>query len=266
MKALSSTAIGHSNESQVALYKRFIRPVMSYASAAWAPDLAHSHMEVLQRTQNAAVRIVTGCVKSTPTAHLHAEAKVLPLQHHVDMRGVQCFAAASLTDHPLHRPLHQPLGTRRHIHTTPSDRYSQLSAQIPPLPPLRTERSWIHEFFVSRALSEAAPNSILGEAPPPINPDELSLARGCRVHLARLRCGHHLGLHSYENRIRPEEDPNCRWCGSSPETISHLFGECPRLAGERGASGVGDPRDLWAAPSASLDFLRSIGVVPAAPT
>ena len=131
MKALSSTAFGHSKESQVALYRRFIRPVMSYACASWAPDLAKTHMEVLQRTQNAALRIATGCVKSTPTAHLHAETKVLPLQHHVDMRGVQVYSAAASTDHPLHRPLHYPLGTRRHIHTTPSDRFRGLSSQIP---------------------------------------------------------------------------------------------------------------------------------------
>lgn len=118
---------------------------------------------------------------------------------------------------------------------------------------------------MSKALSAAAPNSILGEAPPSINSDELSLTRESRVHLARLRCGHHLSLRSYENRLRPEVDPSCRWCGSAAETIPHLFRECQLLAGERGASGVGDPGDLWADPSASLEFLRSIGLVPAVP-
>jgi len=78
IKALSSTSFGHSKESQTVLYKQFILPVLSYASPAWAPDLARSHMEVMQRIQNAALRIATCCVRSIPTAHLHEETKVLP--------------------------------------------------------------------------------------------------------------------------------------------------------------------------------------------
>ena len=41
----------------------------------------------------------------------------------------------------------------------------------------------------------------------------LDLHRQERVHLACLRCGHNLALRSYENRRRPEVDPECRWCG-----------------------------------------------------
>ena len=260
LKALSSTEFGHSKESQVALYRQFVRPVLEYACPAWTPDLAQTHLEMLQRTQNAALRIATGCVRSTPTAHLHAETKVLPLKPHVDMRGVQCFAAASRQDHPLHT-LHLAVGTRRQIHTTPSAHFRALRAQIPPLPPQRKESSWIHEFFVSKALSDAAPNSSLGEVPPPIASDELSLPRRCRVDLARLRCGHHLSLRSYENRLRTEVDPNCRWCGSSPETVSHIFQECPTLAGARADRGITGPRALWSNPALSLDFLRSIGLL-----
>jgi len=36
-------------ESQTTLYKQFVRPVLTYASPTWAPDLALSHMEVIQR-------------------------------------------------------------------------------------------------------------------------------------------------------------------------------------------------------------------------
>ena len=44
MKALTSTTFGHSHESQKALYRQFVRPVLTYASMAWTPDLAESHM------------------------------------------------------------------------------------------------------------------------------------------------------------------------------------------------------------------------------
>jgi len=87
MKALSPTVFGHSKESQTALYKQFVRPVLTYASPAWATDLARSHMKVIQWTQNAALRIATGCVRSTPMIHLYAETRALPIKDHLDMRG-----------------------------------------------------------------------------------------------------------------------------------------------------------------------------------
>ena len=67
---------------------------------------------------------------------------------------------------------------------------------IPLLPLGRSESSWLHPSFVARALANAPPNTLLGEAPIPVNPDEADLHRQERVHLARLQCGHHLALRS----------------------------------------------------------------------
>lgn len=53
-------------ESILNLYKQFLRPVLSYASMAWSLDLADTHIGKLQRVQNSALRIATGCTKSTP--------------------------------------------------------------------------------------------------------------------------------------------------------------------------------------------------------
>ena len=114
----------------MALNKQFVRPVLTYASSVWQPDLAQSHMQVLQRTQNSALRIATGCTRSTPTAHLHAETKVLPLKDYLELRGTQIFSAVAAPEH-LHEGLYNPVGTRRHIHTTPSSHYTALRAMIP---------------------------------------------------------------------------------------------------------------------------------------
>ena len=73
MKALSATSFGHSKETLTAL-------------SVWQPDLAQSHMQVLHRTQNSASRIATGCTRSTPTAHLHAETKVFPLKDYLEIK------------------------------------------------------------------------------------------------------------------------------------------------------------------------------------
>jgi len=107
MKALSFTAFDHSKESQTALYKQFVRLVLTYAIPAWAPDLARSHMEVMQRTQNAALRIATGCVRSTTIAHLDAETRVLSIMDHLNMRRTQLIESANCPHHPLHH-LHLP--------------------------------------------------------------------------------------------------------------------------------------------------------------
>ena len=87
LKALTATTFGLQKETIFNLYKQFLRPVISYASMAWSPDLAGTHMEALQRVQNSALRAATGCTKSTPVPHLHAETRVLPVRVHLDIRG-----------------------------------------------------------------------------------------------------------------------------------------------------------------------------------
>ena len=153
MKALSATSLGHSKESLTALYKQFVRPVLTYASSVWQPDLAQSYMQVLQRTQNSALRIATGCTRLTPTAHLHAETKVLPLKDYLEVRGTQVFSAAAAPEHPLHEGLYNPVDTRRHIHTTPSSHYTALRAMIPPSPVRKVREFLAASEFCSQSLS-----------------------------------------------------------------------------------------------------------------
>ena len=260
LKALTATTFGQQKESIINLYKQFIRPVLSYASMAWSPDLADSHTDTLQKVQNSALRIATGCTKSTPIPHLHAETKVLPVKTHLDMRGTQFYAAAASPRHPCNH-LHRTDPTPRRIHKTPATHYGSLLSQIPPVPPRRTEKSWIHERFVSEYLSHPSDNSILGEPPPLIADSESSLPRESRVHLARLRCGHHPSLLTYQNRIDQTVDPTCRYCGETRETISHLLEDCPPLSILRAAHGVQDVSHLWSRPAETIEFLRSAGLL-----
>ena len=227
---------------------------------AWSPDLANAHMETLQKVQNAALRIATGCTSSTPIAHLHAETKVLPVRCHVDMRGTQFFAAAADRQHPCNY-LHHPDPTPRNLHRTPATHYGELMNRLPPIPPRRTEKSWIHENFVAEHLMRVPANSILGEPPPLTADSESVLPRESRVHLARLRCGHHPSLLTYQNRIDQSVDPACRFCGEAPETVQHLIEDCHDLAALRAAHGVQCTLDLWSCPAETLEFLRSAGML-----
>ena len=258
LKALTATTFGQQKESILNLYKQFLRPVISYASMSWSPDLANTHVETLQKVQNSALRIATGCTKSTPIAHLHAEARVLPIRLHLDMRGTQFFSAATDPQHPCHHLHHAP-PTQRNIHKTPATYYSDLLGRIPQKPPRRTQKSWIHEQFVAEYLAQVPANTLLEEPPPLIADSESSLTRESRVHLARLRCGHHPSLLSYQNRICPSTDPVCRYCGAFPETVPHLLEDCQPLSALRAAHGVQHSIQLWSHPSETIEFLRSAG-------
>ena len=260
LKALTATTFGQQKESILNLYKQFLRPVISYSSMAWSPDLAPTHMDTLQRVQNSALRIATGCTKSTPITHLHAETKILPLNEHLNMRGTQFFAAAADPRHPCNH-LHRAPPTDRNIHRTPAVHYSNLYSQIPPTPQRRLEKSWIHEQYVSEYLSRPSDNSVLGEPPPLVADSESALPRESRVHLARLRCGHHPSLLTYQNQINPDTDPTCRYCGTAPETVSHLIEDCQPLFALRGACGVQHASHLWSRPAETLEFLRSAGLL-----
>ena len=176
------------------------------------------------------------------------------------MRGTQFFAAAANPSHPCNH-LHRAPPTPRNIHRTPAVHYSNLYRQIPPIPQKRLEKSWIHEQYVAEYLSHVPANSILGEPPPLIADSESSLSRESRVHLARLRCGHHPSLLTYQKRIDQTVDPTCRFCGTNDETVTHLTEDCQPLSALRGAWGVQHASHLWSRPAETLEFLRSAGLL-----
>src|SRR5678816_1808752 len=73
-------------------YKQLLRTNINYASHAWFPALSKSNTKKLQITQNTALRIITGCAKTTPIQHLHDETYILPIPTHLKMVGTQFFS------------------------------------------------------------------------------------------------------------------------------------------------------------------------------
>lgn len=55
----------------------YVRGALKHA--AWLPATPPSHVEVLEREMRAAARIITGCIKSTPTHALMAEVGLAPV-------------------------------------------------------------------------------------------------------------------------------------------------------------------------------------------
>ena len=76
-----------------------------------------------------------------------------------------------------------------------------MRAMISPI--MLERRSWLQKSFIARALETSPSNTPLSDTSPSISLDEIDLHRKKQVHLARLRCGYHLALRTYENRLTP---------------------------------------------------------------
>jgi ribonuclease HI len=88
LRALSGTNWGCDRQLLRALYLSHIRAGLEYAGGAWIPSLGPSSIEVLERIQRSAARVITGCTRSTPVSALTLEADLIPME----VRGKQLAA------------------------------------------------------------------------------------------------------------------------------------------------------------------------------
>ena len=141
----------------------------------------------------------------------------------MDMRGTHFYTSTFDPSHPLHymqterrtpRNIHTTPATN--IHTTPATHYKQHYDTLPPTPSNSSLRTHIHTTYTKRAIHSFRPNSLLGTRPPPVASSEAVLPRPDRVHLSRLRCGHHPSLPSYMHRIGRAALDLCNFCSLAP--------------------------------------------------
>ena len=127
---------------------------------------------------------------------------VLALQDHINMRGhnfepqpVQILITHATTCLLPHQP------TPYIIKTTPQALCTGLLNTIP-----QHSSSHVHMHFTNITIQKLSPNTILGTSPPEMYHSEQALRREDRVHLCRLRCGHHIALATNQKRIHDSVD------------------------------------------------------------
>ena len=262
-RALTGTDFGQQKESNTLLYRQFVRPVISYGSTAWSPNTSNTNHESLQVIQNSALRIATGCTKTTPINHLHRETKVLPIKDHLNMRGTQYYAAAIANpQHPNHY-MSEPYSAPRRVKRSPHEHYQDLYNIIPPpTNPTTSEKKNIHTQFTKIAIEQLGPNNLIHSIPPDIHTSEATLDRVDRVHLARLRVGHHPALLTYQTRFNLGgiTDDTCPDCGTGPHNITHIMEHCTTHTTTRLRQHINGTRDLWENPTGAIAYLRSTGL------
>ena len=167
------------------------------------------------------------------------------------MRGTQFLSAASANpDHPCHLMLaHQPIP--RSIEITPQLLYTELLNTIP-----QHSSSHIHTHFTNIAIQKLGPNTILRTPPPEIHHSKLALPRADRVHLTRLRCGHHTALATYRKRIDDSVDEVCTHYSTNTHSLTHIMTHCPALTNIGAQHNISRPLDLWHSLASCLLFLN----------
>ena len=66
------------------VYNATIKSRLDYAGAAWQPWLSETNMGVIERTQNKALRLITGQVQNTDVGVLRVEGGDNKLQNERD--------------------------------------------------------------------------------------------------------------------------------------------------------------------------------------
>ena len=255
LRALSDTSFGKDRECLVLTFKMFIRTLFDYCAPIVYPIYSPASVERLQRVQNKALRLATGCHTAAAVDHLHTETGVLPVSDHLHLLSSQFLARALHPDHVSHPYALLDQGRRGLKQTLRSKCIADVQPYLEEDGSLgrgqfSLVKNKLHTDIVDKSIRNRAPNRVLGVLPPPIDASEASLPRITRTSLSQLRSGHCARLKDYQLRIGKMNDNLCADCDLFPQTVNHLF-DCPAHPTTLG------PEDLWGNPRDVVDHLRN---------
>ena len=255
MKALAGTSWGKDTETLLLTYKMLIRTKIDYATPVWLPNLKPSSLVRLQRIQNNALRIATGCHLKSSWQHLHNEAKILSVGEHSRMLASQYLASALNLSHPSHPVVSRPHGLRNMKKTLKSSFSDAVNPHlvdgVVPDGNVGVAQNQIHTLAVTNSIATSTANPLLGTPPPPVHVSELALPRQCRAILAQLRSSQCSQLRDYQFKIGKSPSPSCPDCGNYDQDVPHLF-ECDENHTTLTVA------DLWHHPKRVARFLSSL--------
>ena len=85
MKALAGTNWGQQKETLLLTYKALGRSIANYAAPVWSTNASDTSLGKIQRTQNEALRIISGSHKMSSIDHIHSETKMLLVEDHLNL-------------------------------------------------------------------------------------------------------------------------------------------------------------------------------------
>ena len=251
LKALSGSSWGKDKETLSTTYKAISRSHMNYAVPIWFPCISDTQWDNLQRSQNAALRTITGCHKMTHPDNLHRESSIIPVRDHCRLLTQQYVLRCHVEDHPNRHVVHTPRpfrSIRYNLHDVIQSVKNLVNRVTLNKGNLRQVMDIAHTEVVASTISSYKENIVLGGRPPPIDVSETSLPRKTRTTLAQLRSGVSMFLNSYLARVNPDVSDTCPLCSNGPHDTAHLF-NCPKNPTDL------TPVMLWTHPIQVASFL-----------
>ena len=86
--------------TKLALYKTYVRPHLTYATPAWYALTSECQRQLLQTTQNVALRRVVQAPRYVRNATIRRDLRIENLEEHITRLAVRTFNRADVSDHP----------------------------------------------------------------------------------------------------------------------------------------------------------------------
>ena len=200
-------------------YKTLERSIANYAAPVWSSNA--SDTSLIQRTQNEALRIITGSHKMSSIDHLHSETKMLLVEDHLNLLSAQYLIHCLDTENVCHHitTMDHPL---REMKETLITWHNQTVVQLLANTKKATLQT-MHTSFVNTAIDNMTDKRVLNYRPPHINDEETYLTRRQRATRSQLRSGHCKLLNSYKKRLNLQVVQPVEW-------IRRMFLTCSILA------------------------------------
>ena len=124
---MAGTNSGQQKETLLMTYKALGRSIANYAAPVWSINASETNSGKIQRTQNEALRIITGSHKMSSIDHIHSETKMLRVEDHLNLLSAQ-YLVQCLSPH--HQDGSSTKGNEGdNLHQTLSNRVTTASKQ-----------------------------------------------------------------------------------------------------------------------------------------
>ena len=100
MRAISGTSWGAGRELLLSFYKAYIRSKLSYGAAATA-SACQTRQEILERIQNAAMRVALGARRTSPIIAMQTEANLISFKEYLKSHSLQYYYRKKAQEHQI---------------------------------------------------------------------------------------------------------------------------------------------------------------------
>ena len=189
-----------------------------YCSPVWCRS-AHTHR--LDAALNNGLRLVSGCIRSTPTFMLPVVSGIMPPDIR---RNKQCLALSRRAEADDQRAIHNIVTTPGRKRLQSRHPFSEHAKQLTNDAHGKTNRAWVEATWETRWDTTRCRLRTFIQTPSnkPIGHD---LARYSLVRLNSIRTGYGR-FNANMNQMGPSPSASCE-CGATDQTAQHIASECP---------------------------------------